>query len=184
MNTIINSVYRELQKLGSTNPTGAWSMLKSKEPALGLLTLVDDEGTEYIRREGLGYLRSVYQRIFEESPSLEQAPIVVADRGFQSEEELRGYLVNILKKYNPGQSLSGFDKEFLTDLLCRNAKIKEEVVKYGCVTRLMVDIKLGHKNPAFHILYSNGKKQNISVANYLNPNKIKLVNIWDANWKA
>jgi hypothetical protein len=184
MTSIVN-ISRELQKLGSSNPSGAWSMIKSKEPALSLLALVDDEGKEYINREGLVYLRSVYQRLFEEAPSLaqlDQTGIVVAGRGFQSADELRGYLTAILKKYTPGQSLTGFDKEFLADLLCRNSKIKEEVARYGCVVDLMVDIKVGHKSPAFHILYSNGKKQNISMINYLNPNKVKLVNIWDTNW--
>jgi hypothetical protein len=189
----IVKVTTALKNLGATVPTGVWADIKSKENFFVDISFKDDEsGEEYISKSALGVLRSVYQKLYEEPnyPTTEnlskqsvqlttQYKYVIEGKGFNDSEELRIYLSQILKSYKEGQSLTQQDKAFLGDLLSRSSIIKDEVNKYGKVVDLIVAIKPGHKSKTFHIVYSNGRKQSISMKNYVDPGKEILVNIWD-----
>ena len=87
----------------------------------------------------------------------------------------------MLKEYRAGNSLNQQDKDFLEDLLSRNSNIKKEVEKYGKVADLIVDIKEGYSGKSFHIMYSNGRKQHISMKNYTDPGTEVLVDLWSKN---
>lgn len=174
MNTI-TSVYKELERLGATIPSGVWSDLKSKDPALTLLTFQDkDTGVEYLPQTCISYLRSVYERLY----AVKEYKYVIDNKGFNSSNEIKGYLSQMLKEYRAGNSLNSQDAAFLGDLLSRNSNIKKEVEKYGKVVDLIVDIKEGNSGKSFHILYSNGRKQHISMKNYIDPCTEVLVDLW------
>jgi hypothetical protein len=188
VNNIVK-VTTALRNLGATVPTGVWADIKSKENFFVDISFKDDEsGEEYISKSALGVLRSVYQRLYEE-PSVfsitktnteifPQFKYVIEGRGFNDSEELKLYLSQMLRSYREGQSLTQQDKAFLGDLLSRSPIIKDEVSKYGKVVDLIVAIKPGHKSKTFHIVYSNSRKQSISMKNYVEPSKEVLVNIW------
>lgn len=154
----ITSVYKELRNLGATVPTGIWTDMKSKEVFFNDIVFKDNEtGVEYIQQSAVGLLKSVYQRLYEETSTVVQPEYkyVIAGKGFNNSDELKHYLSGMLKHYKPDQSLAQPDRAFLADLLSRSSKIKQEVVKYGCVVDLMVAIKPGHSGKTFHIVYLN-----------------------------
>ena len=172
-----------LHNLGATVPSGVWADIKNKENFFVDISFKDDEtGVEYIQKSALGVLRSVYQRLYKETTlSQPQYKYVIASKGFNSNDELKTYLSGMLNYYKAGNSLSQQDRIFLGDLLSRSSVIKKEVEKYGCVIDLMVDIKEGYSGKSFHIVYLNGRKQHISMKNYLNPGTEVLVDLWGKN---
>lgn len=188
VNNIVK-VTTALKNMGATVPTGAWAGIKNKENFFVDICFKDDEnGEEYINKSALGLLKSVYQRLYEEPnyPTTENLAAnkvtsnykyVIEGKGFNDSEELKNYLSQMLRSYKEDQSLTQQDKAFLGNLLSRSSIIKNEVNKYGKVVDLMVAIKPGHKSKTFHIVYSNGRKQSISMKNYVDPGKEILVNI-------
>ena len=180
MNTI-TSVYKELERLGATIPSGVWNDLKTKNPALSLLTVQDkDTGVEYLPQNCISYLRSIYEKLYAGN-TIKEYKYIIDNKGFNSSEEIKGYLSQMLKEYRAGNSLNQQDKAFLEDLLSRNFNIKKEVEKYGKVADLIVDIKEGYSGKSFHIIYSNGRKQHISMKNYTDPGTEVLVDLWGKN---
>lgn len=174
----ITSVYKELERLGATIPSGVWNDLKSKDPALTLLTFQDkDTGVEYLPQTFISYLRSVYERLYVGN-TVKEYKYVINNKGFNSSDEIKGYLSKMLREYKAGNSLNQQDKAFLGDLLSRNSNIKREVEKFGKVVDLIVAIKEGYSGKSFHIVYSNGRNQHISIKNYIDPSTEVLLNIW------
>lgn len=184
----ITSVYKELKNLGVTVPSAIWLEIKSKEAYINELVHTDDDtGIDYINKTSVSLLRSIYQRLYEE-PNLPVSSTpqvilptykyVIDNKGFNSSEEIKGYLSQMLRKYIAVSSLNQQDKAFLGELLSRNFNIKKEVEKYGKVVDLIVAIKEGYSGKSFHIVYSNGRKQHISIKNYIDPGTEVLLNIW------
>ena len=188
----ITSVLKELRNLGETVPTGVWSDIKSKEVYFNDLVYKDNEtGTEYIQQSAVGLLRSVYQRLYQETqvePTLKfttpQYKYVIEGKGFNFPDEIYNYLSGMLKAYAKGTSLNSVDRAFLSYLLCRSPLIQKDVAKHGIVVDLMVDIKEGNKGKTFHIIYLNGRKQHISIKNYIDPSTEVLVDLWGKNVKS
>jgi len=192
-NTIVR-VDTVLRNLGATIPSAVWNNIRNKDGEIFNYVVMKDKetGVEYIQESALGLLKSMYQRLYEEPnyPTTEnltkqkvqlitQYKYVIEGKGFNDSEELRLYLSQMLRSYKENQSLTQQDKAFLGDLLSRSLIVKDEVNKYGKVVDLMVAIKPGHKSKTFHIIYSNGRKQSISMKNYVDPGKEVLVNIWE-----
>ena len=126
----ITSVYKELERLGATIPSGVWNDLKSKDPALTLLTFQDkDTGVEYLPQTFISYLRSVYERLYVGN-TVKEYKYVINNKGFNSSDEIKGYLSKMLREYKAGNSLNQQDKAFLEDLLSRNSNIKKSLVKW------------------------------------------------------
>lgn len=182
-NTIVK-VNTALRNLGATVPTGVWSSIK-EDGILSHLVMQDNEtGEEYIYATSLPLLRSVYQRLYEESAweaKIKDIKLtykyVIYGLGFNNSNELKEYLSQMLRKYKAEQPLTQQDKSFLTDLLSRSPIIKKEVEKYSKIVDLIVAVKPGYSSKSFHIVYANGKKQHISIKNYIDPGTEKLVNI-------
>ena len=174
MNHIIN-VVDYLQELGNSCPTGAWAELKTKEPAFSLLTFKDQSGKEYIPQNSISYLKSVYEKLYSQQTNY---LYVIDSKGFNTSDELRGYLTAILRKYKAGQSLQGADRSFFADLLSRSPLIVKDILKYGLVVDLKVNTKPNFTGNYFEVNYANGRQQVISITNYINPKPAKLVNIW------
>ena len=174
MNRIIN-VVEYLEELGNTCPTGAWAELKTKEPAFSLLTFKDQSGKEYIPQNSISYLKSVYEKLYSQPSNY---LYVINGKGFNSSNELKGYLTSILRSYKAGQSLQEADRSFFADLLSRSPMIVKDITKYGLVIDLKVNTKPSFTGNYFEVTYANGRQQVISITNYINPKPTKLIDIW------
>lgn len=177
MNHIIN-VVDYLQGLGNSCPTGTWAELKTKEPAFSLLTFRDQSGKEYIPENSISYLKSVYEKLYSQQPTY---LYVIDGKGFNSSNELKGYLTSMLRKYKAGQSLEGSDRSFFADLLSRSPLIVNDITKQGYVVDLKVNTKPKFTGNYFEVTYASGRQQVISIINYTQPKADKLINIWQVN---
>lgn len=185
----ITSVLKELRNLGETVPTGVWSDIKSKGVYFNDLVYKDNEtGTEYIQQSAVGLLRSVYQRLYQESqvePTFKfttpQYKYVIEGKGFNSPDEIYNYLSGMLRAYTKGTSLNTVDRAFLSYLLCRSSLIQKDVAKHGVVVDLMVDVKEGNKSKNFNVIYLDGWKQHISMKKYVDPGTEVLIDLWGKN---
>lgn len=187
LNTIVK-VNSALKDLGANIPSGVWAAMKNDDIFNYVIMKDDETGVDYIRKTDLAILKYAYQKLYDQ-PSLESPSdnkveevkpsykYVINGLGFNSSDELKDYLSQMLRRYKAEQSLIPQDKSFLADLLSRSPVIKKEVERYGKVVDLIVAVKPGYSGKSFHIVYANGRRQHISMKNYIDPGTEKLVSI-------